>query len=833
MDKRTLIFFVSLTLTLFMVNLFFEMQQQENNKVWYEQQTIKKEQQQRELRANIVKRTQQVSELPVVDIYADIGGKNYLSSGIQADGNVLAISWERSVPTTVYVRPAKSAASLKRVTLVAQASQEGNPVLYHGSDATPLKIVDLPTFGTYDLPMVSVEPNEAGPHIHVTLGGYRDNALFLPAMDLELNEDDKHNFLPQTNAIALKRTPQGFFPVGIYSVDDHLLRLLDEYHNLGNVNLIKEDAPKVPEIAEQKFYVLEDTYQQLVFSNIGGALVEINLLFETEANPKSVVKEIEIDREMVEKHPHDAYFPGHSYFSGADTGKGPYPEHKQGKLGGYYPLIRRDLIGDNGQVTTAINPQYYACNIVSDYPEMASRPYEVTYFDSKKIVFESTVGRRKITRTYSINPELAPYCVEFTIDVEGDARGLWLTSGVPEVELISGSPAPSIKYRVTRNGKGEVVNVDPPNDTITFSSFSPDWLSDGNGFFGLIMDPVTEIDPGYKAMQVSGKSVPSRMVLLKPDGEADFPGYQVMLPLKNSGGQMKFRLYAGPYANDILKKVDAAYADPATGYNPEYTSSQSFHGWFSVISQPFADFLFILMKFFHSITDSWALSIILLTVVLRIFLYPLNAWSMKSSMAMQQLGPEIHAINERNKKDPKKGQIEIMNLYRDRGVNPISGCFPLLIQLPFLIAMFDLLRSTFELRGASAVPGWIDNLTSPDVLFSWTTPVIPFIGNQFHLLPIILGGFMFLQQRMMTPTPKDPSEMTDQQRQTRAMSTLMAPVFTILFYNFPSGLNIYWLSSTILGVAQQWLMQRRFKSKQVEVLKAEPTKAPAKKKKKG
>src|SRR5436853_4982175 len=135
---------------------------------------------------------------------------------------------------------------------------------------------------------------------------------------------------------------------------------------------------------------------------------------------------------------------------------------------------------------------------------------------------------------------------------------------------------------------------------------------------------------------------------------------------------------------------------------------------------------------------------------------------MKSMARMQQISPEVTAIQERYKKDSKKAQLEIMNLYRERGVNPISGCFPLLIQMPFLIGMFDLLKSTVELRGASFIPGWIDNLTAPDVLFSWSTPIF-FIGNEFHLLPILLGVVMFLQQRLMSPLPKDPSQLTAQQ----------------------------------------------------------------------
>lgn len=175
---------------------------------------------------------------------------------------------------------------------------------------------------------------------------------------------------------------------------------------------------------------------------------------------------------------------------------------------------------------------------------------------------------------------------------------------------------------------------------------------------------------------------------------------------------------------------------------------------------------------------------------------------------MQQISPEVTKIQEKYKKDPKKAQMEIVNLYRERGVNPLSGCLPMLIQMPFLIGMFDLLKSNFELRGASFIPGWIDDLAAPDVLFSWEYP-LPIIGNSFHLLPIILGGVMFMQQRLFATGPTDPEKMTDQQRQARSMGTMMAAVFTFLFYNFPSGLNIYWLSSMLLSMGQQWWMGRK------------------------
>ena len=190
------------------------------------------------------------------------------------------------------------------------------------------------------------------------------------------------------------------------------------------------------------------------------------------------------------------------------------------------------------------------------------------------------------------------------------------------------------------------------------------------------------------------------------------------------------------------------------------------HGWFTFISEPFSKFLFILMNLFHNLTGSWALSIFLLTVSLRLMLYPLNTWSTKSMTRMQQIAPEAAAIQEKYKQDPKKAQVEIMNLYRERGVNPASGCLPMLIQMPFLIGMFDLLKSSFALRGAPFIPGWIDDLTAPDVLFSWHKPIF-FIGTEFHLLPFLLGAVMFFQTKTHVNRPKR-SHFDDRSTKTAA-----------------------------------------------------------------
>lgn len=405
------------------------------------------------------------------------------------------------------------------------------------------------------------------------------------------------------------------------------------------------------------------------------------------------------------------------------------------------------------------------------------------------------------------------------------SRGLYLSSGIPEVEWISGATAPVLKYRITRNQRADVELIDLPQGTKTISSVIPDWLCNSNGFFGLILDALTEPGNGYRVALVPGTEVPSRLVEIDQQYDlypADkMPGYEVMVPFKSSPGETKFRVFAGPFASNVLKQLDATYANPETGYNPDYIACQTFHGWFAFISEPFAKFLFLLMQAFHWLTGSWGFSIILLTIALRIMLYPLNAWSLKSTINMQKIAPDIKLIQDKYKKDPQKAQAEIINLYRERGVNPLSGCLPLLIQMPFLIGMFDLLKSTFELRGASFIPGWINDLSAPDTLFSWGYPIF-FIGNAFHLLPFLLGGVMFLQQRMMATGPANPTEMTDQQRQQKAMGTMMTVMFTVMFYHFPSGLNIYWLSSMLLGILQQWWTSKKMMKKPINIM---PSKA--------
>jgi YidC/Oxa1 family membrane protein insertase len=550
---------------------------------------------------------------------------------------------------------------------------------------------------------------------------------------------------------------------------------------------------------EEKFYVLENEYQQLVFSSRGASLAEINLPLRT-ISPNSYVKEIDFDRLIVKNSPQNARFPLGPYMTADGS------EQKEGALGGYYPLLRRGMNGN------AVLPEYYALNIVSDSFDAANVNYRVSRFESDLIEFQGSVNGTQITKRYTIpKTRNGPYCFNLDILINGEAKGLWLSSGVPDVEIVSDSYTPNLRIQVTKNKMSDVESIDlPTKGPIQVSSPSPNWISNCNGFLGVIMDPLTEIGQGYKTVQVEGTKIPTRLALIDPGyypyKPVDYPGYITYLPLKS--GAMQFRIFAGPYDHDLLKDLDALYEEPLKNYNPEYTAALSIQGWFSFISQPFSKFLSLLMGIFYAITHSWAFSIVLLTIALKAMMYPLNNWSARSAIKMQEIGPKVKAVQEKHKKDPKKAQMEVMNLYRESGINPITGCLPALLQMPFLIGMFYLLKSSFPLRGAVFISGWIDDLSTPDILFGWNQPLW-FIGNEFHLLPILNGFAMYFQQKMTSKLPKDSSKLTDAQKQQKMMSVMLPVLITVMFYNFPSGLNIYFLLSTLLGIAQQaWIMKK-------------------------
>ncbi len=572
---------------------------------------------------------------------------------------------------------------------------------------------------------------------------------------------------------------------------------------------IQEFAPN----SQERLYVLENGTQQIVFSNLGGAIKEINLPFQSSSDSQSIVRAIEFDRKIEKESPQNNLFPLSyaTYFDPSSNSLEPYAS----KQGGYTPLLRRSIKGEKESFTYVIQPKFYMCQLVSELGEMDSKNFQMTKLTKNSIQFSGQVYGQKVTKTYEL---VEPYGFKLSISFQNaQNRTLYLTNGVTEVELISGAYAPVLQALNQRGEKFISEKIDLPKDLGTYPSNSPVWVSSSNGFFGTILHPdPNTVQNGFHVSKVEGTLAPTRLSLIDQKYELypvkSYPGYQIAKQIVPQNGSFDFAFYAGPYEEQILVEASKAYPQ-----NPQFELAPIVQGWFSFISEPFARLMFFVMKICYMFTNSWGLSIIGVTIVLRLITFPLNRWSTKSMMAQSELQPEIKAIEERHKKDPKKAQMEIMRLYQERKINPLSGCIPMLIQIPFLIGVFDLFKTNFELRGVPFLfSSWIPNLSAPDILFSWGYP-LPYIGNEFHLLPILAGICTFFQTRMVNTTPK--KDLSEKQRQAAASTSFMSVLTVVFFYNFAAGVNIYFAFSSLLVVIQQLLMMKISQKPKIQILK--------------
>lgn len=224
-------------------------------------------------------------------------------------------------------------------------------------------------------------------------------------------------------------------------------------------------------------------------------------------------------------------------------------------------------------------------------------------------------------------------------------------------------------------------------------------------------------------------------------------------------------LYAGPQDIDILKKYEA---DQIVDL-----------GFFGAISK----ILLIILRIFYKFTGSWGLSIICLTIFIKLILYPLTLKQNKSMQEMQKIQPLMNKIREKYKNDTQRMNTEIMNLYREHNVNPLGGCFPVLIQLPILFALFSTLRISIELKAESFL------LFLPQFNF-WIPDLAE--SDRTWILPVLIAYAMHLQNQKMT----DP--------QQKKMMAFMPIMMLFLSSSLPAGVLIYWFLSTILGIFQQW-----------------------------
>ena len=268
--------------------------------------------------------------------------------------------------------------------------------------------------------------------------------------------------------------------------------------------------------------------------------------------------------------------------------------------------------------------------------------------------------------------------------------------------------------------------------------------------------------------------------------EVDFPSLAV-----SDGEVNHFEVFVGPKDLNLLKSL-----------NPKMEQVVDF-GWFSFLAKP----LFLLVNWFNgSFIHNFGWSIVIVTVAINFALFPMKLSNMKSMRKMQALKPQIDAINSKYKgismRDPKaqeKNQ-EVMDLYKKHGVNPMGGCVPMLLQIPFFIAFYKVFMVSVEMRGASWL--WVSDLSQPEHL-------------AIRILPVVMVASQFFMQKM-TPQPNtDPAQ--------QKMMMFMPLIFGYMFYRFPSGLVLYYLTSNLVNMGQQWFFNHTETAQQA-ALSVEPPK---------
>ena len=226
-------------------------------------------------------------------------------------------------------------------------------------------------------------------------------------------------------------------------------------------------------------------------------------------------------------------------------------------------------------------------------------------------------------------------------------------------------------------------------------------------------------------------------------------------------------LYVGPQEQEKLKLL-APGLDLVVDY-----------GWLTVLAYP----MFAVLSWINKIVGNWGWTIVIFTFLLKLVFFPLNQKAGKSMAHMKHLAPKVEALKARYGDDKMKMNQAMMELYKTEKINPLGGCLPILVQMPFLIAMYWVLLGAVELRNAPWL-GWITDLSTPD---------------PFYVLPVIMGASMIIQTKL-NPTPPDP---------VQAKVMMMMPiVFSVMFFFFPAGLVLYWTMQNILGIGQQWYINK-------------------------
>jgi YidC/Oxa1 family membrane protein insertase len=445
-------------------------------------------------------------------------------------------------------------------------------------------------------------------------------------------------------------------------------------------------------------------------------------------------------------------------------------------------------------------------NVLFNYEQSLTGP-GVTFFQT----FVAPNGVPFVLRkSFSFRPD--SYMVEARVTIENSVNDYpdLLRDGYAYTIGVEPQIGPAFEKLDRRNefrnymyyAEGKKKNIRTPKDGVESITSRVSWVALTGKYFELIAVP----DATQYAITVDTRTIPgikdrSSLYLSRPE-------------IKSSMNTDVYRFYMGPKKRDVLARFNDA------GKNPYGLSNLHFEETLatSVIIGWLANILKFFLELFYRLIPNYGVAIILLTILIKAILFPLTHKSYESTARMQALQPKVSELREKYKDNPQKMNQEMAALYKKEGVSPLGGCLPLLLQLPIFFALYSLLNTHFALRSAVFIPGWINDLSSPESVWDFSPFSIPIVGwHNLRVLPFVMLVTTFIQSKF-TQAP-DSSAAANMKLMTYAMPI----VFFFILYDMPSGLVLYWTMQNVLTIFQQmYTTSRRAKAAAAEAAKPPP-----------
>ena len=414
---------------------------------------------------------------------------------------------------------------------------------------------------------------------------------------------------------------------------------------------------------------------------------------------------------------------------------------------------------------------------------------------------DGSISSFTLAKRYTFLPD--DYMFELAVTVSGDAdmKGLnfdnagYTLRTMPQIGPDWDAKADRYEYRnfFSYIGGKKKDTALKANQTKLITDSVP-WAGISGKYFSLIVIP----------------SVPAQQILYsaaQPNADTVQDGQLFFSRPVITGNKVTdvYRIYLGPCSENIL----STYNIPSkNNYNYDNLRIDTV-AVSSGIWRPLEILLKWLLQFFYKLIPNWGVSIILVTILIKAIFFPLTKKSSESTQQMQKMQPKIQELQAKYKGKPQKLNEEMAKLYKEAGYNPLSGCLPLLIQLPILFAMYRLFNNYFEFRGAMFIPHWIPDLSVGDSILQFPSP-IPFLGwTDLRILPIVY----VISQMVFGKITQTPTSDQQQNSTMKIMLYGMPLFFFFMFYNAPSGLLLYWTCTNFLMLVQQMIIKAMMKQK--------------------